>query len=193
MANEYAVNQADLTAVADAIRAKGGTSGALAFPGGFVDAVRSIQAGGVNDDLNIGDDTNRYSFEKLFDVIEKNDYVTGTFVLGSFIPQTDTLVFSTGLEVLNGLMIVAKGFPEKTSGTDALAFGLWKGTTTEMADHYPYMSFFGFTQGKGTLGDYIRGRIMLNGTDVYAFCDNNWNNQSYTPLNPYVNYRWVAW
>ena len=45
MANEYAVNQADLTAVADAIRAKGGTSEALTFPGGFVDAVGAIQAG----------------------------------------------------------------------------------------------------------------------------------------------------
>lgn len=45
MANEYAVNQADLVAVADAIRNKGGTSAPLAFPGGFVDAVGAIQAG----------------------------------------------------------------------------------------------------------------------------------------------------
>lgn len=45
MANEYAVNQADLKAVADAIRTKGGTSDALTFPGGFVDAVGAIQAG----------------------------------------------------------------------------------------------------------------------------------------------------
>lgn len=45
MANEYAVNQADLKAVADAIRTKGGTSDALEFPGGFVDAVGAIQAG----------------------------------------------------------------------------------------------------------------------------------------------------
>ena len=43
MANEYAVNQADLTAIADAIRSKGGTSGALEFPGGFVDAVGAIK------------------------------------------------------------------------------------------------------------------------------------------------------
>lgn len=45
MANEYLVNSADLTAVADAIRAKGGTSDALTFPGGFVEAVGAIQAG----------------------------------------------------------------------------------------------------------------------------------------------------
>ena len=51
MANEYLVNSADLTAVADAIRAKGGTNGALAFPGGFVEAVGAIQASGGAEEL----------------------------------------------------------------------------------------------------------------------------------------------
>lgn len=45
MANEYAVNASDLTAVADAIRTKGGTSAPLAFPSGFVAAVEAIAAG----------------------------------------------------------------------------------------------------------------------------------------------------
>ena len=40
------VDEASLTAVADSIRAKGGTTGALAFPDGFVSAVQAIQAGG---------------------------------------------------------------------------------------------------------------------------------------------------
>lgn len=46
MANEYLVNSDDLTAVANAIRTKGGTSGLLEFPGGFADAIAAIQAGG---------------------------------------------------------------------------------------------------------------------------------------------------
>lgn len=37
---------ADLASVADAIRAKGGTSEKLAFPAGYVDAVNAIQTGG---------------------------------------------------------------------------------------------------------------------------------------------------
>ena len=37
---------ADLTSVANAIRAKGGTSASLAFPGGFVDAIEDIETGG---------------------------------------------------------------------------------------------------------------------------------------------------
>ena len=36
----------DLTSVADAIRSKGGTSEALAFPAGFVSAIEAIEAGG---------------------------------------------------------------------------------------------------------------------------------------------------
>lgn len=37
---------ADLTSVANAIRAKGGTSASLAFPAGFVDAIGDIETGG---------------------------------------------------------------------------------------------------------------------------------------------------
>lgn len=46
MADQYKVNADDLTAVANAIRAKTGSAGALSFPGGFVSAVENISAGG---------------------------------------------------------------------------------------------------------------------------------------------------
>lgn len=45
MAN-YIVSDTNLTAVADAIRTKGGTSAALEFPQGFVDAIDDIETGG---------------------------------------------------------------------------------------------------------------------------------------------------
>lgn len=45
MANEYTVNAADLTAVADAIRAKAGTSEGLLFPDGFTAAIAAIESG----------------------------------------------------------------------------------------------------------------------------------------------------
>jgi hypothetical protein len=44
---EYLTNTADLTAVADAIRAKGGTAAQLVYPAGFVSAIQAIQAGAV--------------------------------------------------------------------------------------------------------------------------------------------------
>lgn len=42
---EYLAKSEDLTAVADAIRAKGGTDAQLTFPDGFVGAVQAISAG----------------------------------------------------------------------------------------------------------------------------------------------------
>lgn len=42
---EYLTNTADLTAVADAIRAKGGTAAQLVYPAGFVSAIQTIQTG----------------------------------------------------------------------------------------------------------------------------------------------------
>ena len=48
---EYLVQGASLTTVADAIREKGGTTAPLSFPNGMAEAVRSIQNGG---DLSLG-------------------------------------------------------------------------------------------------------------------------------------------
>ena len=42
---EYLTNTADLTAVADAIRSKGGTAAQLVYPSGFVSAIQAIQTG----------------------------------------------------------------------------------------------------------------------------------------------------
>ncbi len=50
MANSL-VTDTDLTAVADAIRTKGGTSANLQFPDGFVDAIDSIETGGGDDNI----------------------------------------------------------------------------------------------------------------------------------------------
>ena len=43
---EYLVQGASLTAVADAIRERGGTTAPLSFPAGMASAVRNIQSGG---------------------------------------------------------------------------------------------------------------------------------------------------
>lgn len=44
---EYLTNTADLTAVAGAIRAKGGTAAQLVYPSGFVSAIQAIETGAV--------------------------------------------------------------------------------------------------------------------------------------------------
>ena len=46
---EYLAKSEDLTAVADAIRAKGGTDAQLIFPDGMVEAINAIEIGGPTD------------------------------------------------------------------------------------------------------------------------------------------------
>lgn len=57
---DYLVTDTELTGVADAIRTKGGTSAALVWPSGYVDAIDAIETGGgvetaqIYADLSIG-------------------------------------------------------------------------------------------------------------------------------------------
>lgn len=46
--DEFLVQGASLTTVADAIRERGGTTAPLSFPDGMAEAVRGIQSGGGN-------------------------------------------------------------------------------------------------------------------------------------------------
>lgn len=89
MANEYAVNQADLTAVADAIREKGGTSDALEFPGGFVDAVEAIQGSGYT----IDDIANPYnvSGDIVITATEINGYAFSGAQITSVVAENATI------------------------------------------------------------------------------------------------------
>lgn len=54
--SNYLTTDTDLIAVADAIRAKGGTSSSLSFPDGYVSAIQDIQTGGNFEDITISQD-----------------------------------------------------------------------------------------------------------------------------------------
>lgn len=76
--SNYLVDGSDLTSVADAIRTKGGTSGQLQFPGGFVDAVEAIETGGGSGATVIASGT----------FAGNNNYYI-TIPAGTKMPQTD--------------------------------------------------------------------------------------------------------
>lgn len=46
---DYLTTDTELTSIADAIRAKGGTSAPLVYPQGFIDAIMALPGGGSND------------------------------------------------------------------------------------------------------------------------------------------------
>jgi len=58
----YLVNDTDLTAIADAIRAKGGTSAPLVYPTGFVSAIEAIETGGGGSSASLSD-VNFYDYD----------------------------------------------------------------------------------------------------------------------------------
>lgn len=60
---EYLTTSADLTKVADAIRAKGGTSEPLIYPDGFVTAISNIQTGGTPSEPPMESDINFYDYD----------------------------------------------------------------------------------------------------------------------------------
>lgn len=80
---------ADLTSVADAIRAKGGTSAQLAFPGGFVDAIDAIPSGG-------GGNYDPYGLPSGYTAL-KYLKATGTqWIKTDVVPTLDTTIQATG-------------------------------------------------------------------------------------------------
>ena len=111
MANEYAVNQADLTIVADAIREKGKTSEQLVFPSGFVEAIENMKGGG---DLNfeiVGGETEPES------PVENTIWIkTGISISGFVFGQTENIPTSPA----NGMVWIS------TSDTGAVLLNALK-------------------------------------------------------------------
>lgn len=79
----------DLTSVADAIRAKSGTSGQLQFPGGFVDAIDAIETGGG------------YVAEDFFD----QALPTGAIVYNGTAPNNNSTSYFNGRTAITRLFL----------------------------------------------------------------------------------------
>lgn len=106
---EYLTNTTDLTAVANAIRAKSGTSAPLVYPDGFVSAIQSIDITGgtkpatltITSSNYTGNRNARFIFPTLEGHIGSYDFLRETFTF----PITINTVIG-GLVVIN-----PSGFP----------------------------------------------------------------------------------
>lgn len=84
---------ADLTSVANAIRTKGGTSAALAFPAGFVSAIAAIPSGGGGTTIDTAGD---YTIN-AGDTITMGTGLTGALTASGQRVLTNSWDFTTGL------------------------------------------------------------------------------------------------
>ena len=87
---------ADLTSVANAIRTKGGTSGQLAFPSGFVSAIGDIPTGGGSTTLKMGVLRPDAVLEKSF-TFDKYVHADLEITIPSYSTSTTTLIASGAL------------------------------------------------------------------------------------------------
>lgn len=166
MANEYAVNSADLTSVANAIREKGGTENPLSFPAGFVSAIQGIRAGG-------GASLNVTAVQSLPETADENTIVIiteqtiGDVYAQASAPETANAgdVFIPTSSSLFTINIAESGALELNIGTPKIWTGeewvsanvhiflngewhtFWNGTLVEPGDRYEWL-----TGGFATIG-----------------------------------------
>lgn len=192
---------ADLTSVANAIRTKGGTSASLAFPSEFVSAIDAISGGGSGTDIGIPkESTVTVNLLNMFYALENGTAKTGEFTLSTALPNSETLVLSTGLSELNGLFICAEkqstyitgATPEnvlialilRENGTSKYAF-------TRITKYMDIVS--GNNASSGAIGQFlVRSSYRIDGGNLYVTASFNANN-TYTPFRSGITYRWVAW
>lgn len=154
MANEYAVNKADLTSVANAIRTKGETSEQLVFPSGFVTAIQGIK-GGADLNFEVMGGTSRPSSPK-----ENTIWVnTGTEVNGWAFGNADAIpsspasgmVFILTAETSNSAFNALKEnslfvYPKEVY---QYASGTWSKKTAEIYQSGRWNSFVTFLYNAG--------------------------------------------
>lgn len=185
---DSAALDAGMTAVADVIRAKAGTTEPLAWPDGFKAAVEAISGGGGNA-IQIGQETPSPNFMNLFYALEHGTAATGTFTLASPL-SGETLIFSSGLPALNGIMLVNTDRTEESSNEEGVWFSL--GLMSEGALLFGvYRNTVGGSVPTGS-GIIVRGDWRIDGGDFYVTPYFN-NNSQYSPFRVGENYRWVAW
>ena len=106
---EYLTNTTDLTAVADAIRVKSGTSAPLVYPDGFVTAIQSINTTGGTKPATLTITSSNYTGNRfarfIFPTLEGN--------IGSYDFLSKPFTFPVTINtVIGGLVVISpSGFP----------------------------------------------------------------------------------
>lgn len=211
---DYLVTDTELTSIANAIRTKGGTSASLEFPQEFVQAINDIQTGGGSKtNIDIGQ-ASPANILNMFYALEQGTASTGTFTMTQFLPNTDTLIFDSGLNDVNGFAIFDTSYSSDHSSSHNFSAVQLMIVTKFLV---PYNRKNEFTYGcvsitennanaQASLSGVVAGNLdNLDGTGIIRFAYFTLTNgvlyakgqynrhNTYTPFNINTAYRWVAW
>lgn len=152
--------------------------------------------------LQIGDNTYPMSLEAMFYALENGTGATGIFTFDTALPNTEVLLMETGLAEIHGLMFLAEGFPSQynvVNSTQTTGIGIVNFENGELKHSLcvnrnantckEYLK--GVSSGDVIYG-VTQGKIRIDAGNVY--CTANFNqNANYTPFEPNIKYRWIAW
>lgn len=165
--SDYITNTAELTAIADAIRAKGSTTASLVYPDGFVSAIEDIESGGGG----------------------ASNFVHGTFTTGRSSSAADLITIpytGNGYPVM-AVVVVAGGVynPAYSDWYDKVqqyAVGQWAMTKSVMSSTPTYT-----TSGAENKGDVIAlcKSSTSSSTSYSSWSGTGWN--SYTSRYAYAS------
>lgn len=153
-------------------------------------AVSALIAGfgqGGGNAVQIGQETPSPNFMNLFYALEQGTAATGTFTLASALSE-ETLIFSSGLSALNGILLVNTDRTKPLSGNEGVWFSLGL-----LSEGTVVFSVVMNTSNIGSVGDVVpRGTYRIDGGDFYVK-PNYAGNKQYAPFRVGENYRWVVW
>lgn len=170
MAN-YIASDTDLTAVANAIRTKVGTSAELEFPSGFVSAVQEIETGGGGE------------LPSSISVIDG-----GEFTFASNTLSTYHISHSLGV-VPRGFVIWTDNVDVSTAENNMVIRGVF------LVDESTNGSVTGFLYQLGTYNGNFNSYSRNAGSNYSSYANANYisYNVSNVKYLAGANYKWIAW
>lgn len=187
-----------LTAIANAIRGKTGKEDALTLDQ-MATEIAGIQTGGGGS--SFGENTVTPNFLNLFYALENGTAVTGEFTLANYLPNTETLIFDSGLSEIKGIFFIDADYAYTATGAtpEYGAWGLYMTGATGRKDIVTISGLSNFvsaSDGNGYTVSYkgfiVRGTYRIDGGALYVTAQYNQNN-AYTPFCKGHRYKWVAW
>lgn len=164
-------------------------------------------SGGSGNSVQIGEKTSYPNLANMFYALENGTAATGEFILTETLPNTETLIFDSGLSNIDGIFYVDCDYDYPHAGTanvNTPEYGVW-GFYMANPSGAPDITAAGFstfnTTSRWSLSSYnssqnssfiIRGSYRIDGGKLYVTANYN-KHTSYTPFWNNHKYKWVAW
>ena len=177
MAN-YIASDTDLTAVADAIRTKGGTSADLTFPSGFVSAIQAIPTGGGSWKAATGSFTPTQIYNTNVDVKITDDTTIG------FTPTMFILALKDRTDVsgVQYAMLASVFFTVATSGTSGNQYrASFRYSNTSNGLNINVYKANAWTTAEASILNYSSGNIRFRASAGYMLMNKEYTWFAFAP------------